>query len=92
MALTRMADLNSIKLLRDCSPCFVPLPIAITPGTRDRIPYLGISDDPNPIAAAFGVQYLPAIFLIGPDGRVIARDLDSHLFKQAVADALARVR
>jgi hypothetical protein len=87
-----MADLNSIKLLRACSPCFVPLPIAITPVTRDRIPYLGNSDEPNPIAAAFGVQYLPAIFLIGTDGRVIARDLDGDRIKQAVAEALAKVR
>ena len=51
--------------------------------------YLGSSDDPNPIAAAFGVRYLPAVFLIGPDGRVIAKDLEGDRIKQAVAASLA---
>jgi RNA polymerase sigma factor (sigma-70 family) len=52
--------------------------------------YLGSSDAPNPIAAAFGVQYLPSIFLIGPDGRVIAKDLEGDRIKQAVAASLSK--
>ncbi len=51
--------------------------------------YLGRSDDPNPIAAAFGVRFLPAVFLIGPDGRVIAKDLEGDRIKQAVAASLS---
>ena len=52
--------------------------------------YLGSSDDPNPIAAAFGVRFLPAVFLIGPDGRVIAKDLEGDRIKQAVAASLSK--
>ena len=51
--------------------------------------YLGSSDDPNPIAAAFGVRFLPAVFLIGPDGRVIAKDLEGVRIKQAVAASIS---
>ena len=51
--------------------------------------YLGRSDDPNPIAAAFGVRFLPAVFLIGPDGRVIATDLEGVRIKQAVAASIS---
>ena len=54
--------------------------------------YLGSSDDPNPLAAAFGVRFLPTVFLIGPDGRVIARDLEGDQIKQAVATALSKSR
>jgi hypothetical protein len=52
--------------------------------------YLGSSDQPNPIAAAFGVQFLPSIFLIGADGRVVARDLEGDGIEQAVAAWLSR--
>ena len=53
--------------------------------------YIGSSDDPNPIAAAFGVRFPPAAFLIGPDGRILARDLQGEAIQQAVAKALLRV-
>ena len=52
--------------------------------------YLGSSDDENPIAAAFGVRFLPTVFLIGPHGRVIAKDLEGDRIKQAVAAALSK--
>ncbi len=51
--------------------------------------YLGSGDYPNPIASAFGVRYPAAVFLIGPDGRIIAKDLKGDAIKQAVARALA---
>ena len=44
--------------------------------------YLGSSDDPNPIAAAFGVRYPPQVILIGPDGRLIAKDLQGERIKR----------
>ena len=47
--------------------------------------YLGSGDYPNPIASAFGVKYPAAVFLIGPDGRIIAKDLEGDAIKQAVA-------
>ena len=46
---------------------------------------LGSIDDPNPIASAFGVCYPAQVFLIGPDGRIVAKDLQGDQIKQAVA-------
>jgi RNA polymerase sigma factor (sigma-70 family) len=54
--------------------------------------YLGSGDDPNPIAAAFGVRYPINVFLIGPDGRILAKDLQGERIKEAVAAALAKAR
>ena len=51
--------------------------------------YLGIHGGlPHPIAASLGVQYPPQVMLIGPDGRLVARDLKGPEIKQAVARAL----
>ena len=36
----------------------------------------------------FGVEGIPAIFLIGPDGKIVARDLRGEAIKAAVAKAL----
>jgi len=38
----------------------------------------------------FGVEGIPAIFLIGPDGKIVARDLRGEAIKAAVATALQR--
>ena len=51
---------------------------------------LGSIDDPNPIASAFGVCYPAQVFLIGPDGRIVAKDLQGDQIKQAVAAALSK--
>jgi hypothetical protein len=50
--------------------------------------YLGSLHEPNPIRASLGDVYVPEVLLIGPDGRLIARDLHGDAIKQAVADAL----
>ena len=51
--------------------------------------YLGWkSEIPDPIAAACGVLFPPQVLLIGPDGRLVARDLYGPEIKQAVARAL----
>ncbi len=51
--------------------------------------YLGIKGGwPHPIAAACGVKYAPQVMLIGPDGRLVARDLKGPEIKPAVARAL----
>ena len=44
---------------------------------------------PNPITAALGVRYPPEVMLIGPDGRLVARDLKGPEIKEAVAKALS---
>jgi AhpC/TSA family len=50
--------------------------------------YIGNTDDPNPFKAAFGIWFPPAVFLIGPDGRILAKDLQGEAIRQAVAKAL----
>jgi RNA polymerase sigma factor (sigma-70 family) len=52
--------------------------------------YIGSTYDPNPIEAAFGVWFPPAAFLIGPDGRILAKDLEGEAIKEAVGKALAK--
>jgi len=44
----------------------------------------------SPVAASYDVQAIPAIWLIGPDGRVVARDLRGPAIRAAVAEALGR--
>jgi peroxiredoxin len=38
----------------------------------------------------YGVRGIPSIWLIGPDGKVLARDLRGDRIKEAVADALKK--
>jgi hypothetical protein len=38
----------------------------------------------------YGVYGIPANFLIGPDGRILATDLNGEKIKAAVASALAQ--
>jgi thiol-disulfide isomerase/thioredoxin len=44
----------------------------------------------SPIADAYGATAIPATFLIGPDGRIVDRDLRCGGIKAAVARALGR--
>ena len=50
--------------------------------------FIGSTYDPNPFEAAFGIWFPPAAFLIGPDGRILAKDLEGEAIQQAVARAL----
>ena len=50
--------------------------------------FIGSTYDPNPFEAAFGVWFPPVAFLIGPDGRIMAKDLQGEAIEQAVARAL----
>lgn len=45
--------------------------------------------DKGPLAERYGVTAIPATFLIGPDGKVIARDLRGEALVQAVRQATA---
>ena len=42
------------------------------------------------LPGTFGVQGIPSIMLIGPDGKVIATDLRGAQIKEAVGEALAK--
>jgi peroxiredoxin len=46
--------------------------------------------DKGPLAQAYGVSGIPAIFLIGPDGKVIAKDLRGEKLYEAIATEIAR--
>jgi hypothetical protein len=52
--------------------------------------FIGSTYDPNRIEAAFGVWSSPVAFLIGPDGRIVAKDLQGEAIREAVAGALRR--
>ena len=41
-------------------------------------------------AAAYGVQGIPSIWLIGPDGKVIAKELRGERIKMEIAKALGK--
>ena len=42
----------------------------------------------SPIASAYNATSIPATFLIGPDGKILATDLRGEKIKAAVAEAL----
>ncbi len=44
----------------------------------------------NKVAGEYGIQSIPATFLVGPDGKIIARDLRGDALEKAVAAALAK--
>jgi RNA polymerase sigma factor (sigma-70 family) len=76
-----------IGLIADETPGPV-LRYAALRGLRWEARSIGSTYDPNPIEAAFGVWFPPAAFLIGPDGRILGKDLEGEAIKQAVAKAL----
>ena len=43
----------------------------------------------SPVPDLYGVEGIPAIFLIGPDGKIVARDLRGPAIDQAITEALA---
>ena len=42
----------------------------------------------SPIVAAYGATAIPATFLVGPDGRIIARDLRGDALRRTIREAL----
>ncbi len=42
----------------------------------------------NAVTKKVGVDAIPAIFLVSPDGKILARDLRESRIESAVADAL----
>jgi RNA polymerase sigma factor (sigma-70 family) len=50
----------------------------------------GFLGSESPVATAYGASAIPATFLIGPDGRILAMDLRGERIRTAVAKALGR--
>jgi peroxiredoxin len=48
----------------------------------------GFAGPDSPVVTTYGATAIPATFLIGPDGKIIARDLRGEKTKTAVAEAL----
>ena len=56
---------------------------------RENLPWLqGFTDPDAPIVSAYGATSIPATFLIGPDGKILARELRGERTKATVAEAL----
>ncbi len=91
-AFGRDPRLVMISLSVDVEPD-TPRRYAAYRGLRWEQRYLGWKGEcPDPIAAAFGLETTgrrrrlpPQVMLIGPDGRLVARDLEGPAIKQAVA-------
>ena len=50
--------------------------------------FLGESEK-SPVPDLYGVDGIPAVFLIGPDGKILARDLRGPAIDRAITEALA---
>lgn len=50
--------------------------------------YLGVGDESKRVSLAYGIRGIPSIWLIGPDGKIIARDLRGETLREAVRLAL----
>jgi|GEM_PF-1521247 peroxiredoxin/protocatechuate 3,4-dioxygenase beta subunit len=44
--------------------------------------------DKSPVPGLYGVEGIPAIFLVGPDGKIVARDLRGPAIEEAIVQAL----
>ena len=50
--------------------------------------FLGQGERYQKIREAWGIEAIPAIWLIGPDGKLVARDLRGEALREAVRKAL----
>lgn len=48
----------------------------------------GLAGPESPVSSDYGATAIPATFLIGPDGKILAKDLRGEAVRKAVADAL----
>jgi peroxiredoxin len=77
-----------VSLSLDSEPT-APLKFARDQGISWAQGFLGDWDSTDKVRVNYGVFGIPAIFLIGPDGKVLATDLHGPKIKEAVAAALA---
>ena len=67
-----------------------PLTYAATHGLRWRQAFMGFGDQRDRACDRYDVDGIPSIWLIGPDGRVLAKNLRGQSIAPAVGQALAR--
>jgi thiol-disulfide isomerase/thioredoxin len=78
---------------------FIMIGLSLDEKTRDLRAYRDLNAMPWPqvhldgesrdsVLAAYGVRTIPSIFLIGPEGAILARDLQGKGIEAAVAEAL----
>lgn len=95
--LDEMPNLQAIHDQFANDPRFVLVSVSLDDRPRDaaamvkalKLPWLqGFAGPDSPVASAYGATAIPATFLIGPDGKVLAKDLRGEKTKTAVAEAL----
>jgi peroxiredoxin len=101
-----LAETPNIKAAYDAAgedPRFVMLALSLDEKASDAAAYIKENQMPgtpiflpgeleNPVVKSFGVDQIPSIWLLGPDGKVIAKDLRGDAIKSAVQTALSRGR
>jgi RNA polymerase sigma factor (sigma-70 family) len=97
-----VAEIPNLKTVHDSfatDPRFAMVSLSLDESPADlktlvrsqRIPWSQALIGPDsPIAAAYAATAIPATFLIGPDGRILAKDLRGGKVKTTVAEALKR--
>ena len=95
-----LAEMPNLRAIHDefaQDPRFVLLGVTLDDRPRDAASAAkalklswrqGFAGPDAPIVSAYGATAIPATFLIGPDGKVLARDLRGDDLRRAVADAL----
>jgi peroxiredoxin len=95
--LAEMPNLLAIKNQFAKDPRFVLVGVSLDDRPRDagasvkalKLSWLqGFAGPDSPVVSAYGATAIPATFLIGPDGKILARDLRGEKTKAAVAEAL----
>ena len=67
-----------------------PAKFVKTEGIQWRQAWTGAGDSSYPVAKQYGVTAIPQIMLIGPEGRIIARDLRGPKIKETLAAAFGK--
>ncbi len=78
---------------------FVVIGVCLDDGPRDaarlvkslKLSWLqGIAGPESPVVSAYGATAIPATFLIGPDGKILAKDLRGETTRKLVSESLKR--
>jgi RNA polymerase sigma factor (sigma-70 family) len=97
-----VAELSNLKAVNDAfgsNPRFVMVALSLDEKPDDarflvkaqKLLWLqGYLGPDSPVATAYGATAIPATFLIGPDGRILARDLRGEQTRTAIEKALGR--
>jgi peroxiredoxin len=95
--LAEMPNIQSVydQFAKDPRLLLVGVSIDERPGDAARLvkslklPWIqGISGPDSPVVSAYGATAIPATYLIGPDGKILAKDLRGAKTKAAVTSAL----